>query len=115
MTYIEFFSPVVSENVCACLARMPERVVLVGDNRKLLKRHADRYTELFREKNPEHSVEIIGKSVNKNNMQSVINALSSTATGKTIIFQKAAKEAAFTQEEWDALIAAKPNWTISLV
>ena len=74
MTYVEFFSPVVSENICTCLARAPERVVLVGDNRKLLKRHADRYRELFAEKGLD--IEFEGKSVNKNDMQSVINALS---------------------------------------
>ena len=53
--------------------------------------------------------------LNKASFESVINALSSTTTGKTITFQKAAKETAFTQDEWDALIATKPNWTISLV
>lgn len=74
MTYIEFFSPVVSENICACLARAPERVVLVGDNRKLLSRHAQRYEALFLEKGPK--IQFIPKSVNKNNMQSVIDALS---------------------------------------
>jgi len=74
MTYIEFFSPVVSENICACLARAPERVVLVGDNRKLLGRHAQRYEALFREKGQE--IQFLTKSVNKNNMQSVIDALS---------------------------------------
>ena len=76
MTYIEFFSSVVSENICACLARMPDRVVLVGDNRKLLKRHTDRYAELFSEIYPGQNVEFIPKSVNKNDMQSVIDALS---------------------------------------
>ena len=74
MTYVEFFSPVVSENICTCLARAPERVVLVGDNRKLLKRHAERYKELFAAKGMD--IEFEGKSVNKNNMQSVIDALS---------------------------------------
>lgn len=76
MTYIEFFSPVVSENICACLARTPDRVVLIGDNRKLLGRHADRYKELFSEIDRDKPVEFIAKSVNKNNMQSVIDALS---------------------------------------
>ena len=64
MTYIEFFSPVVSENICACLARTPDRVVLIGDNRKLLGRHADRYKELFSEIDRDKPVEFIAKSVN---------------------------------------------------
>ena len=29
--------------------------------------------------------------------------------------EKAAKEAAFTDDEWAALIATKPNWTFALV
>ena len=51
----------------------------------------------------------------KESITSVINALSSSATGKTVTFKKTAKEAAFTQEEWEALISTKSNWTISLV
>jgi hypothetical protein len=33
----------------------------------------------------------------------------------SVTFSKKAKEAAFTADEWEALIATKPNWTISLV
>lgn len=51
----------------------------------------------------------------KESITSVINALSSTATGKTVTFKKTAKEAAFTDDEWAELIATKTNWTISLV
>lgn len=46
---------------------------------------------------------------------SIVNALSATATGYTVTFKKSAKEAAFTDEEWNALIATKSNWTFSLV
>lgn len=48
---------------------------------------------------------------------SVMNALSSTASGLTVTLKKTAVEAAFgstTASEWTALVAAKPNWTISL-
>lgn len=44
----------------------------------------------------------------------VIPALSVTATGKTIEFKKTAKEAAFTEEEWNELIALRPNWTFKM-
>lgn len=74
MTYIEFFSPTVSENICTCLARVPDRVVLVGDSRKRLKRHGERYRALFAERGHDIAFEI--RSVNKNEMQSVISALS---------------------------------------
>ncbi len=53
--------------------------------------------------------------LSKASIESVINALSATATGKTATFSKTAKEAAFTADEWETLIATKPNWTISLV
>lgn len=50
----------------------------------------------------------------KASFESVINSLSSSASGKTATFQKNAKEKAFTSAEWDALISTKSNWTISL-
>lgn len=53
--------------------------------------------------------------LNKESITSVINALSSSATGQTATFKKTAKEAAFTDDEWATLIATKSNWTISLV
>lgn len=51
----------------------------------------------------------------KESITSVINALSPTVTGKTLTLNKSAKEAAFTADEWSALIATKTNWTFSLV
>ena len=47
--------------------------------------------------------------------ESVVSALSSTVTGKTVSFNKKAKEAAFTADEWATLTATKPNWTFNLV
>ena len=54
------------------------------------------------------------KLLSKASFQSAINALSSTASGKSITFSKTARENAFTDEEWSALVATKTNWTISL-
>lgn len=51
----------------------------------------------------------------KASFESVVSALSETTTGKTVTFKESAKTAAFTDEEWAALIATKPNWTFSLV
>ncbi len=73
MTYIEFFDHTAVENICACLVNPPERVVLIGDKGKLLQRHAQRYQELFA--NRGHRVEFIYRTVNKNNMQSILEAL----------------------------------------
>lgn len=52
--------------------------------------------------------------LSKASIQSVINVLSATTSGLTVTLSKTAKEAAFTADEWSALIATKPNWTISL-
>ena len=53
--------------------------------------------------------------LSKASITSIINALSATTSGLTVTLSKAAKEATFTTDEWSALIATKPNWTISLV
>lgn len=53
--------------------------------------------------------------LNKDSITSIINALSTTTSGLTVTLSKTAKEAAFTDDEWAALIATKTNWTISLV
>ena len=52
--------------------------------------------------------------LSKSSITSVINALSTTTSGLTVTLSKTAKESAFTADEWSALIATKPNWTISL-
>lgn len=53
--------------------------------------------------------------LSKESIMSVVNALSSSVTGQIVTFNKTTKEAAFTTEEWQALIGTKSNWTISLV
>lgn len=64
----------------------------------------------------------IGKSINfqwcpltKASITNIVEHLSSTATGQTCTFKKSAKEAAFTDDEWEALVSSKPNWQIELV
>ena len=47
-------------------------------------------------------------------MESIVSALSSETSGLTVTLPKAAKEAAFTADEWASLISTKPNWTIAL-
>lgn len=65
---------------------------------------------------------VIGQSISfqyspltKESIMNVVEHLSSTASGKTCTFNKTAKEAAFTADEWATLIATKTNWTISLI
>ncbi len=74
MTYIELFDKNAAENICASLVNPPERVVLIGGNTKQLQKHAERYARVFSERG--HDVEFIIRSVNKNSMQSIIDALS---------------------------------------
>lgn len=57
-------------------------------------------------------------------VESIVSALSDTASGQTMVFKTAVKqtyynahstEYADADEAWDALCDTKPNWTISLV
>lgn len=50
MTYIEFFDKNSLENVCACLTQNPERVIYIGDNSKLMKKHISNYNRVFSER-----------------------------------------------------------------
>ncbi len=51
----------------------------------------------------------------KESIISIINALSSSTSGLSITLSQVAVDNAFTDAEWEALIATKTNWTISLV
>lgn len=53
--------------------------------------------------------------LSRESIESVINALSPSVSGKTLTLNIHAKDSAFSDSEWDALISAKSNWTISLV
>ena len=50
----------------------------------------------------------------KASIKNVIACLSDTSVEVTATFQKTAVNAAFTTDEWNALVASKPNWTITL-
>ena len=47
MTYIEFFDHISVENICTCLSRVPEKVILLGNSKKAMERHAERYRRIF--------------------------------------------------------------------
>lgn len=57
-----------------------------------------------------HSIKL-----SKASIENIINHLSNTTSGLTVTLSQTAVNNAFTTEEWEALIATKPNWTISLV
>jgi hypothetical protein len=59
------------------------------------------------------------KVLTKASIESVINALSTTTTGKTLTLNKTAVQSAFgtnydSSTEWTTLKNSKPNWTITL-
>lgn len=75
MTYIEFFEKDAIENICSCLTKAPDKVIFIGPNRKLMKLHSARYKEIFAGRDT--NISFCWKNVNKNNMQNIIDVLSS--------------------------------------
>ena len=60
------------------------------------------------------SIDLHWSPLSKDSILSCFSVLSDTATGNTASFQKKAVNAAFSTDEWNALVASKPNWTITL-
>lgn len=54
-------------------------------------------------------------NLSRASIESVINALSATTSGLSVAFSQTAVDNAFTADEWNAFIATKQNWTISLI
>lgn len=74
MTYIEFFTKVASENIIACLTRVPDRVIYIGDNSKLMKKHVSNYEKVFAARG--HKIEFHFRTVSKSSLDNVIELLS---------------------------------------
>ena len=53
--------------------------------------------------------------LSKESIIDIINHLSNTTSGLTLILSLTAVNNAFTTAEWEALVATKSNWTISLI
>lgn len=52
--------------------------------------------------------------LSKKTIEDVVRALSASVTGKTITFNQSAVNAAFTTDQWNTLVASKPNWRFDL-
>ena len=63
MTYIEFFDKTAAKNICACLTYVPDRVIYIGDNSALMKRHIANYKKVFSDRG--HNIEFIFKTASK--------------------------------------------------
>lgn len=61
------------------------------------------------------SVDFQYSPLSKASIESIMAALSDTTTGTSVTFSNIAVNAAFTTDEWNALVATKPNWTVTLV
>lgn len=61
------------------------------------------------------NIDLHWSPLTKESIESVYAALSETATGKTASFSKKAVNAAYTTDDWNALVAQKSNWTFTLV
>ena len=104
-------------NVCRNLVRI-EKVILPSDGSMT-------FTGTFGKCNSLAYIRfdgVIGNTISfsaspldKDSFADIIAHLSDTVTGKTITFNKTAKEAAFTADEWKTLTDTKKNWTFSLV
>ena len=55
-----------------------------------------------------------GKTAKQNTITE-INNLPNESSGTNLLYSKEAINATFTTEEWESLIATKPNWTFALV
>lgn len=74
MTYIEFFDKTPTENICACLSYAPERVIFIGNDGKLMRKHVAYYQRVFADRNEFFQFEI--KTVPRNNLDDAVQLLS---------------------------------------
>lgn len=73
MTYVEFFDKNFCENIAAALIELPDRIVLIGDKRKTLETHRDRYLDFFEKRRLTVRIEV--RSMNRNHMDQILEAL----------------------------------------
>lgn len=74
MTYVEFFDKTSVKNICSCLADEPEKVIFIGDNKKLMKKYAGIYRDLFLKRG--RDIDFSYRCVAKKDLESVIKLLS---------------------------------------
>lgn len=73
MTYIEFFDKTASENISACLTYIPDRVIYLGDNAKVMKKHITNYERVFSDRG--YHIEFLFKTVSKSNLDNAVALL----------------------------------------
>ncbi len=73
MTFVEFFDKEASENISACLAFLPSRVIYIGNNARLMKRHISNYQKVFSGRG--QSIEFLFKTVSKSNLDAAVKVI----------------------------------------
>lgn len=73
MTYIEFFDKIAPRNISSCLTCIPDRVILIGDESKHMKKHIANYRKVFEGRG--HTIEFLTKAASKNNLEHAVNVL----------------------------------------
>ena len=73
MTYVEFFDKTDSNNISTCLTLIPERVIFIGDNAKVMKKHIANYDRVFNDRG--HDVEFIYKTSSKSNLDNAVHLI----------------------------------------
>lgn len=92
--------------------KLPTRAVALSKTAFM----ADQLKEIRFEGQFKANVDMSGAGkLSHDSIVSAINALSQDVSGVTATFNKAAVNAIFTTDEWDALAATRTNWTITLV
>jgi len=74
MTIIEFYDKVLIENIAGALQYEPQRVILVGDNLKRMKKDILVYQSILRNKGI--NTELSCQSVNRNDLRNIVDRLS---------------------------------------
>ena len=79
MTLIEFYDKARIENIAGALLARADKLILVGDQRKAMERSKPIYEELIKERG--RSTEVCYVTVNKNNLQNIIEKLDEVIDG----------------------------------
>lgn len=73
MTLVEFFERSVVENICTSIAHTPDRVILIGYQKNLIQKHAERYRSFFLKHG--FDIDFQCKTVDKNNVAAIVCVL----------------------------------------
>lgn len=73
MTYIEFFDTVAPRNIGSCLTRIPDRVIMVGDDANRIHKALEHYRCVFGDRG--HDIEFIPKCSSKNNLEHAVQVI----------------------------------------